>query len=65
MLLRLRWMGLGVMLALWLSVLVATRLVRARQRFTPAHVRRTAAAMGADGLASAADRLRRAPQAQG
>jgi hypothetical protein len=64
MLLRLRWLSLGMLLALSLSAVVATRLVRARRRWTTANVGRTAAAATADALDWAVQRLRahRTPQ---
>ncbi|MDH3729786.1 MAG: hypothetical protein OES13_01485 [Acidimicrobiia bacterium] len=65
MLLRLRWMGLGMILALCGSAVVVTRMVRMRERFTPANVRRVAAAASSDGLAWAAGRLRVSHSPQG
>lgn len=65
MLLRLRWLSLGMILALGGSAVVVTRMVRMRERFTPANVRRVAASAGADGLAWAAGRLRGSDTPQG
>ncbi|MEE8331608.1 MAG: hypothetical protein V3R84_07530 [Acidimicrobiia bacterium] len=65
MLLRLRWMSLGMILALCGSAVVVTRMVRMRQRFTPTNLRRIAASTSADGLDWAAGRLRGSTTPQG
>ena len=65
MLLRLRWLTLGLVLALCGSAIVVGRMVRLRRRFTADNVRRVAAATTADGLEWAAQRLRGAATSRG
>ena len=59
MLLRLRWMALGIAIALWIGTAAVTRLTR--QRLSSGSLLREAARVTADGLGSAAGRLRGAP----
>ena len=58
MLLRLRWMTIGAVLALWLGATAMSRLARARRQLSAAGVGREAARFAAEGMAHAADRLR-------
>jgi hypothetical protein len=65
MLLRLRWLTLGAVLALCGGAVVVTRMVRMRRRFTADNLRRVAAVTMADGLDWAAQRLRGAATPRG
>jgi hypothetical protein len=65
MLLRLRWLTIGMVLAVCGSAIVVGRMVRMRRRFTAHNIRRVAAVTTADGLDWAAQRLRGATTAQG